>query len=56
MCSKCVTALTTYFPNATPEERDRILWEETPWPAGSAEDIEKAIKNHYLSTSPKATP
>ena len=33
-----------YFPNASEEEIDFILWEKTCFPMGSAEEVEKQLK------------
>ena len=32
-----------YFPNATEEEMDFILWEKTCYPFGTADQVEKQI-------------
>lgn len=48
MCQKCEDIFKKCFPDVTDEEFEYILWNETPYPFGTHEDFERAIKEACL--------
>lgn len=42
-----------YFPNATSNECESILWSETSFPIGSVSCIEKQLKDFHMKSMEK---
>ena len=44
MCKQCVDAVELYFPGATNQERDFILWEQTAFPHAPGDYVANQVK------------
>lgn len=46
MCQRCVDAVKKYFPDCPVKEYGNFLLEATPFPCGTAQDTETALRRH----------
>lgn len=45
MCKRCIAAVERHFPEATDEDREYILWEETAFPMGPEDMVRRQIES-----------